>query len=445
MRFYSSIAQPTTLSSSISNTDTTIAVVATVGYPASFPFTVAVDAGGATEELVDVTAVAGNVWTVTRGVDGTSAQSHSAGAIVRHSSSGRDFAEMQSHIAATTGVHGVTGALVGTTNTQTLTNKTLSSPVITGGSLSGTLTGSPQFSGATLFTGDPVFQGATAADTAASVRVASDANARLALRADGALVFGSGSAAGDATLSRASAGTLATSGALTVNGEVDSGLVHAGVTNATDSAFQAYLTGDANSRYNVGGDGKIGWGTGVATRDTFLYRTGVGALKTDGSLAVGGDLAVTGVGQTVFAIKSSDTSRANTAAQAPDPHLTLSLSANATYVITGVIIYGNSVTGDLNMGFDGPSSTAGWWSTQGPSVGETTTPVTVRTIASRWTAGRVYGYVDEGAGDPSALPVYGILQTSSAITLRYLWSQSTSNATPTIVYAQSYLRAERVA
>jgi hypothetical protein len=38
--------------------------------------------------------------------------------------------EMQAHLNSTTGAHGVTGAIVGTTDTQTLSGKTLTSPTI---------------------------------------------------------------------------------------------------------------------------------------------------------------------------------------------------------------------------------------------------------------------------------------------------------------------------
>jgi hypothetical protein len=59
---------------------------------------------------------------------------------------GRDYREANTHIEATTG-HGATGAVVGTTNAQTLTNKilttpTITSPTITGtGAIAGTFTG----------------------------------------------------------------------------------------------------------------------------------------------------------------------------------------------------------------------------------------------------------------------------------------------------------------
>jgi hypothetical protein len=92
---------------------------------------VVIDPDTALEEIVDVTAVSTNSLTVVRGRDGSSGQAHSAGAVVRHMAVGRDYREANEHINDTTTAHGVTGAVVGTTNTQTLTNKTLTSPTIT--------------------------------------------------------------------------------------------------------------------------------------------------------------------------------------------------------------------------------------------------------------------------------------------------------------------------
>jgi hypothetical protein len=449
MRLYSSIAQPTTLSSSVSSTDTTVAVEDTVGYPtltSGDSFTVALDAGGTTEELVDVTDVSGNVWTVTRGVDGTSAQSHSAGGAVRHSSSGRDFADAQTHINATTGVHGTTGALVGTTNTQTLSNKTLTSPTVNAGALAGTFTGTPEFSGAATFSGAPVFEGAAADALAAAVRLADDTDPRLALQAGGTLAFGPGSADPDTTLSRSAAGTLAASGGLETGGDIAAtGALGATVDDSATTAFKAEVTDDTAARFAVTGAGKIGWGTGAASRDTFLYRSGVGALKTDGDLTVAGDLAVSGIGTVLFAIKTSDTDRANTASPAPDPHLQLQLAANCTYVISGLLIWGGSQTGDIGVDFDGPSTTDGWWTTVNPDQSITNPTAAAHYLASGATEGRSYGWAPDSASRPFGMVITGILQTTSAVTYRLLWSQATADATATTVRAKSWLRAERVA
>jgi len=146
-RKYSSRSQQTTLSAALTSSATTATVVSGssllggVTVSAGETFTVVIDPDTALEEIVDITAVSTNTLTIVRGIDGSSGQAHSAGAIVRHMAIGRDYREANTHIEATTG-HGATGAVVGTTNTQTLTNKTLTSPTITGtGAIAGTFTG----------------------------------------------------------------------------------------------------------------------------------------------------------------------------------------------------------------------------------------------------------------------------------------------------------------
>ena len=92
-RYYSSTAQRTTLSSSISDVATSMVVGAVTGFPASTPYTLIIDQDTASEEVVTVTSRSGTTLTITRASDGTTATAHSAGATVNHGVSARDFDE----------------------------------------------------------------------------------------------------------------------------------------------------------------------------------------------------------------------------------------------------------------------------------------------------------------------------------------------------------------
>lgn len=116
----------------INNSITSIVVGSVSGFPVSTPYTLVIDEGTPTQELVTVTSAAGTTLTITRGSDGTAQASHAAGAEVKHVASAQDFREPQDHMASPSGVHGVTGLLVGTTDAQNLSNKTLVTPAITG-------------------------------------------------------------------------------------------------------------------------------------------------------------------------------------------------------------------------------------------------------------------------------------------------------------------------
>ncbi len=131
-RNYSSIASEKALAGNVSNIATQITLDNVTNLP-SPPYTLVLNPDTAIEEIITVDAdqsgVSAPTLKVTRAQDGTTAQTHTAGQTVKHMITGRDLQEAQNHIDATA-VHGATGAVVGTTNTQTLTNKTLTSPKI---------------------------------------------------------------------------------------------------------------------------------------------------------------------------------------------------------------------------------------------------------------------------------------------------------------------------
>ena len=78
-RYYSSTAVDTTLTGAVNSSATSITVASTSGFPASYPYTLALSYDTSLEELVNVTAAAGTTLTIVRGQDGTSASAHDAG------------------------------------------------------------------------------------------------------------------------------------------------------------------------------------------------------------------------------------------------------------------------------------------------------------------------------------------------------------------------------
>ena len=170
-RQYSSRSQQSTLTTAITAGTTSITVVSGsallggVTIPAGRTFTLVIDPDTAIEEIVDATSVSTNTFVITRAIDGSSAQEHSAGAVVRHMAIGRDYRDANLHTQASASyndgagnaqsMHGIAsgeGDVVGTLKAQTLTNKILTSPTISDPTLTGTAS-----AGAVL-----VFEGTTA-------------------------------------------------------------------------------------------------------------------------------------------------------------------------------------------------------------------------------------------------------------------------------------------
>ncbi len=262
---YSNIATPTTLSGNINNSVTSATVGSTTGWPSSFPYVVAIDFATANEELVKVTANAAGTLTIQRGFGGTSAVSHSTGAATRHVWNAQDGTDFRTHEAATAAAHGITGTFVGTSDSQTLTNKTLTAPSITngayssGGSFAGTFTGTPTFSGALTLSGTPVIS------SGASM---------------------SGTFSGAHTYSGLVTMTASTT-SLSVTGEIaHSNLFRGTRATATDSQIESRVVADANARWFVRADGKQLWGVGTSVADTDLLRAGNSILGTTSTFQI---------------------------------------------------------------------------------------------------------------------------------------------------------------
>lgn len=106
-----------------------------------------------------------------------------------------------------------------------------------------------------------------------SVRLPGDTEDRLELRAGGNLVFGSGSAAPDSTISRTSPNFLVTNSYL-----------ESLRTGPNDLCFGGHVTGETFGRWNVNASGTWFWGPGTTGVDAFLGRIGVQFLNTNSAI-----------------------------------------------------------------------------------------------------------------------------------------------------------------
>jgi len=164
-RQYSSISVETTLASTISSSATTMTVASGTGSALLGgvtlaagnvdQFTVAIDPDTTNEEIVFITAVSSDTFTIVRQRAGTSGVQHSAGATVKHVLTSDDLNAFKASISPVTNVGfagstsgtttvqatavagtttltlpAATDTLVGKATTDTLTNKTLTSPTL---------------------------------------------------------------------------------------------------------------------------------------------------------------------------------------------------------------------------------------------------------------------------------------------------------------------------
>jgi len=266
-RKYSSRSQQTTLTGALNTTATSVTVVSAsallggASVSGGQTFTVVIDPDTAIEEIVDVTAVSTNTLTIVRGIENNGVgQEHSAGAVVRHMAIGRDFREANEHIENTTTAHGLTVAdVITTTNTKTLTNKTISAA-------DNTLTGVATLTGTQTLTNKTLTS---------------------------PTITGTGAIAGTFT------GNLTGNVTGNVSGSAGSATGNAGTATALQTARNFQLTGDVEaSAVSFDGTGNVSLTTVIGTGAIVNADVNASAGITYGKLALTGGIVNTDISNT---------------------------------------------------------------------------------------------------------------------------------------------------
>lgn len=326
VRKYSSISQETTLTSALNSSATTMVVGSATGLLAGISpgnttpletFTVVIDPDTALEEIVDVTypsAPDSNTLTIVRGtgVDGTTGIAHSAGAKVRHMAIGRDFREANTHIENTTTAHGLTIANVVLKDaTQTLTAKTLTSPIISGtptitglGTPSNSSDAAPKsYVDSILGSATSAATSATNAATSATAAASSATSAASSASAASTSASGASTSATNASTSASTASTQATNAATSATNAASSAT--AAASSATTASTQA--TNASTSATNAASSATAAASSATSAASSATAAAG-SATSAAASLATVTDQVGSGLARDMGSITTEDTS-----------------------------------------------------------------------------------------------------------------------------------------
>ena len=161
-------------------------------------------------------------------------------------------------------------------------------------------------------------------------------------------------------------------------------------------------------------------------------------VATSGSATIGGNLTVSGIGQTLIARKTANETVNNSSVLQNDDDIVLTLVANGVYLFEMRLHYNSGLTPDFKFGWAFPTGltmifagvaadTAGGMIIPGGQI-QTTVPA-----------------ICGAAADFTAFYTGIIVVGSTAGQLQLTWAQSTANGSNTSLNAGTYLKSLRIA
>lgn len=192
------------------------------------------------------------------------------------------------------------------------------------------------------------------------------------------------------------------------------------------------ITDDKSRELNGNETGLVGyWKLNNSLADTSASGN---TLTNNGSAAHSVDSAFTGFSELLKVRKSANESLVNSTILQNDDHLKLSLAANKTYIVDGVLFASStSATPDIMISFFGQTDVK-------IRIGYTN-DVNEMVLNSGVTSSRIV----LPANTPTSIHIKGTVKTEGTSgDFQLKWAQSTSNSNPTTVMEGSYLKAEEI-
>lgn len=205
----------------------------------------------------------------------------------------------------------------------------------------------------------------------------------------------------------------------------------------------------------VNADGTVNVGTIKARRlesylvptvgdQIIISRSGAGNWVAVGRTAT----AASALDSPIYRYKANHTDRASTTTLADDSDLTVTLDANAVYVVEFHLHYAATDVARIKTAWTVPASAVGNRSAVGPDQGvilsSTSSGGTGRWGVHNFGTLAIYGTRDSGGSQCAALEEATVITTTGG-TCALQWAQNASSATATRMAQGSWMRATRIA